>query len=231
MIVKVCGRREPDTLRAMNTAGADWIAFDCSPKAAQGTGSVSACATARAKRIGVFVNASAEFILHCVTAYALDGIELHGQETPGFCQILHELLPPGHLRPLLIKSFAISVPEDFTATYGYAPWCDCFLFDIRLSEGDLVAASLSEPAVPLCNAAELFGETPASLGNSSVSLPRLLHRYRGSTPFLLGGEMRPACLASLSVSPHPAWVGIDLGNHTELLPEVSLLLHGNTVEV
>ena len=43
------------------------------------------------KKVGVFVNATADYILQNVRKYALDFIQLHGNETPDFCKNLWKL--------------------------------------------------------------------------------------------------------------------------------------------
>lgn len=77
------------------------------------------------KKVGVFVNATKEYIQETAEAYGLDYIQLHGQESPSFCQKLKTLERP------LIKAFAVDKAFDFSVLEPYNGIVDYFLFDTK----------------------------------------------------------------------------------------------------
>lgn len=76
------------------------------------------------KRVGVFVNASREYILQMKEKYKLDMIQLHGDESPEFCASLRNHIP-------VMKVFCIENSSDFESTKRYEDSCDYFLFDTK----------------------------------------------------------------------------------------------------
>jgi len=108
--------------------GVDYVGFifyDKSPRfagdmPAENTGTIP-CGI---KKVGVFVNSSAEEIGRIVDRYGLDMVQLHGDETPGFCEEVKRFIP-------VMKAFSVSSPEDFQAIEKYAGTCDFFLFDTK----------------------------------------------------------------------------------------------------
>ena len=79
------------------------------------------------KKVGVFVNHSLEYIAAKVKRYQLALAQLHGDETPAFCQQLKNALPDLQL----VKVFRVSDDFDFTSLTPYKPYCDFFLFDTK----------------------------------------------------------------------------------------------------
>lgn len=85
------------------------------------------------KKVGVFVNASLDFILEKIKIHQLDLVQLHGQETPEFCQKLrvtcHSEQSEESLK--IIKVFSIKNEFDFRVLKDYEAVCDYFLFDTK----------------------------------------------------------------------------------------------------
>lgn len=77
------------------------------------------------EKVGVFVNESLEFILEKSQQYNLVTIQLHGSESPDFCQELKEK------SFTIIKAFSVDEEFDFSKTKKYEPFCDYFLFDTK----------------------------------------------------------------------------------------------------
>ena len=77
----------------------------------------------KCKRVGVFVDEDIEVVKKIAQDYALDYIQLHGNETPDYCALLK-----GHK---LIKAFNIATTEDFVKTKPYEGIVDYFLFDTK----------------------------------------------------------------------------------------------------
>jgi phosphoribosylanthranilate isomerase len=77
------------------------------------------------QKVGVFVNASLEEILDKIKQYDLQLVQLHGNESREFCDLLK------HINITIIKAFAVDDDFDFTAIYPYESVCDYFLFDTK----------------------------------------------------------------------------------------------------
>ena len=90
MIVKVCGMRQPENIRAVEQAGANWIGLICYDRSPRFVSSVPSYLPQHSKRIGVFVNEDYAGITHRAHELSLDYLQLHGKETPELCKKLHE---------------------------------------------------------------------------------------------------------------------------------------------
>ncbi len=91
---------------------------------------------AHIQKIGVFLNQTIDEILEKCLKYHLDGIQLHGEESPEYCLELHHLLAKSiSLKKIkIIKVFSIN--EDFEAeiltNYTSNPnICDFILLDTK----------------------------------------------------------------------------------------------------
>ena len=78
-------------------------------------------------KTGVFVNESLERILDHSKTYDLAALQLHGNETPQFCNSLHEL---GYI---IIKAFQVDERFNFSQLNAYEMSCDYYLFDTKTS--------------------------------------------------------------------------------------------------
>ena len=185
MIVKVCGMRQPENIRAVEQAGADWIGLICYDRSPRFVSSVPSYLPQHSKRIGVFVNEDYAGITHRAHELSLDYQQLHGKETPELSKKLHE---EGFR---LIKAFALRKASDLECTYAYAPYCDYFLFDTRC---------------------EGYGGSGKRFDWS------ILTGYKGETPFLLSGGIRPENAEAIRNFRHPRFAGIDLNSGFEIEP-------------
>ena len=96
------------------------------------------------KKVGVFVNASAEAILENVKKFNLDVVQLHGTESSDFIKNLNEKCQVERIRsPIEIsraepvevwKVFSIKDAFDFSTLDEYEPHVDKFLFDTKGKE-------------------------------------------------------------------------------------------------
>ena len=85
MIVKVCGMREPDNIRAVEQTGPDWMGFIFFPHSSRHVSLRPAYLPERCKRVGVFVNEVTPAILQKAEEFDLHYIQLHGTETSEQC--------------------------------------------------------------------------------------------------------------------------------------------------
>ena len=234
-IVKVCGMREPDNIRAVVALGIDLMGFIFWPKSSRyvermdSTPGSSAAEIARliptipCKRVGVFVDEDIETVRRIAADYALDYIQLHGSESPDYLRALREACSVygcATAAPLLIKAFNIATAEDLEQTAPYAGLADLFLFDTRTPSKAMGGSHLP-------------GGTGQKFDWSVLS------DYNGDTDFLLSGGIGPddaEALTSLlipadaptrSLSPLSTlhsplssthFLGIDLNSRFEIAP-------------
>lgn len=87
-------------------------------------------------KVGVFVDAPIKYILESITKYDLDGVQLHGNESPAYCKALREVkqgsndkFEQTHFD--IIKVFSIKDEFDFSVLQPFEKICDYFLFDTK----------------------------------------------------------------------------------------------------
>ena len=188
MIVKVCGMREAENIRAVEALGVDWMGFIFWEHSSRCVSQRPAYLPTRAKRVGVFVDAPLDVVCQRVEAFGLDVVQLHGSESPAF---LHDLRSLCDARLLIVKAFSIATRDDLLQTSFYEGLADYFLFDTK---------------------AQLVG------GNGRKFDWTVLAHYNGSTPFLLSGGIGPDDASRLSAFSHPRLAGIDLNSRFEAAP-------------
>lgn len=80
---------------------------------------------AKIKKVGVFVNETANEVLDKSSTYNLDTVQLHGNESPEMCEtVLQKGLQ-------VIKAFSIDESFDFNRTKAYHRIAHQFLFDTK----------------------------------------------------------------------------------------------------
>ena len=188
MIVKVCGMREAENIRAVEALGVDWMGFIFWEHSSRCVSQRPAYLPTRAKRVGVFVDAPLDVVCQYVEAFGLDVVQLHGSESPAYLRDLRNALAG---TVLIVKAFSIATRDDLLQTSLYEGLADFFLFDTK---------------------AQLVG------GNGRKFDWNVLAHYDGSTPFLLSGGIGPDDAARLSAFSHPRLAGIDLNSRFEAAP-------------
>ena len=126
MIIKTCGMRDADNIRAVSELRIDWMGFIFWAPSSRYVSEKPSFLPTRQKRVGVFVDARIEEVRSKADEYALDLIQLHGSESPAFCERLK-----GNSRQQLIKAFNIATQEDLEQTLSYEGLVDYFLFDTK----------------------------------------------------------------------------------------------------
>ena len=127
MKIKVCGLKDPENMQSLAELPVDMmgmIFYEKSPRCVneQDADKINALALTIPK-VGVFVNATLDVILDKVERFGLQLVQLHGQESPEFCQILSET----GIR--IIKAFQIKTTDDLRICRFYEDYCNYFLFD------------------------------------------------------------------------------------------------------
>ncbi len=128
-LLKICGLKFPANIREVLGTKPDFIGLIFYPPSSRFVGHLLQPDWVKglggSKKVGVFVNATEAVILQTAEDYGLDLIQLHGQESPAFCQSLHE-------KGLsLIKVFAVNSAFDFDKLIPYQDRVDYFLFDTQ----------------------------------------------------------------------------------------------------
>ncbi len=124
-IFKVCGMREVSNIRALEALEITWMGMIFFQKSPRHVVNPVPKENDTIQRIGVFVNASSEYIDRKIKMHDLNGIQLHGVENREDCQEIKD-------RGLItIKAFSVDESFDFAILKAYHDACDYFLFDTK----------------------------------------------------------------------------------------------------
>jgi len=124
LLVKVCGLTVPDNLLAVDALKPDMVGlifYDGSPRCV----TVPGMPHTDAKRVGVFVDEHPDTILRIASDFALDCIQLHGNEPLRTLAILHGKGFP------LIKAIPVGDGINHFLIKAMEPYCSYFLLDTR----------------------------------------------------------------------------------------------------
>ena len=127
MRVKVCGITQEEQLNALPEVGATFAGFIFYPKSPRYV--LRHMTTSQIKKenninkVGVFVNASMDEVLQMVDECRLHMVQLHGDETPRFCEKIADYIS-------VVKAFRVSETENLGwRIKEYMDVCDMFMFD------------------------------------------------------------------------------------------------------
>ncbi len=126
MIVKVCGMRDANNIRAVEALGISWMGFIFWPKSSRYVSELPSYMPERCKRVGVFVDADIAEILGKTDSFGLDIIQLHGKETPKICSMLRQTTGK-----MVIKALNIASDDDLLLAKDYDGVVDYLLFDTK----------------------------------------------------------------------------------------------------
>ncbi|MFM7427931.1 MAG: phosphoribosylanthranilate isomerase [Elainella sp.] len=196
--VKICGITQPDQGQAIAQLGATALGFICVPQSPRYVTPVQIRTVVEAlqpefgsvSRIGVFVDASLAEIQQVVEQGDLTGVQLHGSESPQFCQQLRALFP----QLTLIKAFRVRDAATLAQTQAYQTLVDALLLDAFH---------------PAAHAGE-YG------GTGHTIAWEMLNQFRPNCNWFLAGGITPdnLHLALNWVQPQ----GIDVSSGVELAP-------------
>ncbi|MCU0468562.1 MAG: phosphoribosylanthranilate isomerase [Arcicella sp.] len=133
MRLKVCGMRDAENIRQLLALQPDFMGFIFYEKSSRFVGEdldedLLKSFPHTTRKVGVFVNATASYILENYKKYNLDYVQLHGEELPDFCRNLK-------LKGVnIIKAFSVDENFYFGKLQNYKPYCDFFLFDTKGAE-------------------------------------------------------------------------------------------------
>ena len=128
MKIKVCGNTLPQQVNALDEIGVTFAGFIFYPKSPRYMAqkiSPEKMRQIKGKiiKVGVFVNPAYEELMKTVEDYRLDMVQLHGDESPKFCDKIADYIS-------VIKAFRLSDNDSILhMTQQYADVCDFFMFD------------------------------------------------------------------------------------------------------
>ncbi|MCA1994978.1 MAG: phosphoribosylanthranilate isomerase [Coleofasciculus sp. S288] len=166
MRVKICGITKPEQGQAIAQLGATALGFICvqtSPRYVT-PGQIRAVVEqllVSVDRVGVFANATIEEICEIVAEAGLSAVQLHGSESPEFCEMLRKSLP----KLEMIKALRVKTSECLNQAVTYASCVDTLLLDAYHPH--------------------LLGGTGKTIDWIT------LQRFRPSVPWLLAGGLTP----------------------------------------
>ena len=126
MIIKVCGITQQNQYKAIARLSVEMIGFNFYPKSKRYLEQPISNSEKvyLSKNVGVFVNPAKDEVLRRAKIHNLDFIQLHGDESPEFCQKLSNHYP-------IIKAFGIDTEFDMQVIEAYQNSCQYFLFDTK----------------------------------------------------------------------------------------------------
>jgi phosphoribosylanthranilate isomerase len=125
--IKICGLREKENIRQILELQPDFVGFIFYEKSPRNVGNdlnLDGLNFGKTKKVGVFVDASADFIFEKIEKYGLEIVQLHGSETPDFCAKIRR-------NSLIFKAFGVDSTFDFEKILPYKNVVDYFLFDTK----------------------------------------------------------------------------------------------------
>lgn len=128
MKIKVCGMTQVEQVNALNDLNIDFIGFifyEKSPRFVLNHLKEIDIKNIKGsfKKVGVFVNASEDFIFQKIKNCGLDLVQLHGDESPEFCKTISSEKP-------VIKAFGVNDKDDLERKVNdYFDVVDYFMFD------------------------------------------------------------------------------------------------------
>ena len=127
MRVKVCGMTQVQQIEHLPSLGVSFAGFIFYPKSPRFVLRHLTTDTIRKQnifnKVGVFVNASVEHVLQMVDECRLHMVQLHGDETPKYCEKIADYIS-------VVKAFRIAPGDNIEwKIKDYMEVCDMFLFD------------------------------------------------------------------------------------------------------
>lgn len=212
MIIKVCGMREPENIRAVEELGVDMIGFIFVPQskryvrmissnagilpdyADERQNETSAAGKKAPLRVGVFVDDMPQNIITRIYNYNLDYVQLHGDESAVMIDNLRRSVDPDiHKGLKIIKAISVASENDVKRWREYEGHADMLLFDTKGDEAG---------------------------GNGRHFDWELLNAYDGNIPFLLSGGIDIDDALEIRKIKHPMFAGVDINSRFETEPAV-----------
>lgn len=128
MKIKVCGLKDPENINSVSALSPDYMGFICydlSPRFILNLPShVLEALPASVDKTAVFVNETKETIDILIEQFGFNAIQLHGNESPEFCQSFRNKVK-------VLKAFGMDEDFDFNQLSAYSNSVDFFMFDTK----------------------------------------------------------------------------------------------------
>ncbi|MGB5463086.1 MAG: phosphoribosylanthranilate isomerase [Aureibaculum sp.] len=161
MKLKVCGMKYQDNMNQVALLQPDYLGFIFYDGSSRFFDGVMPQLSKKISKVGVFVNASLQNIIEKIRKYDLQAVQLHGEESPVFCEKLKKQCADQSKEVVkIIKVFSIKEEFNFDILRPYEAVCDYFLFDTK-------------------------GKLPG--GNGYAFNWKVLRDYPSTTPYFLSG--------------------------------------------
>ena len=121
MIIKVCGIKEQSNYNQIADLGIDMIGLNFYKPSKRYIGSGTLSKRKEELRVGIFVQEEIDVVIAKSKEHQLDFVQLHGDETPQFCEQISSEIP-------IIKVFRVDENFDWKITDEYQK-STYFLFD------------------------------------------------------------------------------------------------------
>ncbi|MFM7558984.1 phosphoribosylanthranilate isomerase [Cylindrospermopsis raciborskii] len=186
MRIKICGITQLQQSLAITQLGATALGFICVPSSPRYV-SIEQINLATSyipdhiDKIGVFANSTIFEITKVVSSSSLTGVQLHGDETPLFCEELRQALPNIEL----IKAFRVRSWEQLETTPNFTGCVDTFLLDAYHPQQ--------------------LGGTGKTLDW------QVLQSFRPSLPWFLAGGLTPDNVLTALTQIHPDGIDLSSG--------------------
>jgi len=168
-LIKVCGLKS--NAPAVIALQPDYIGFIFFKGSARYYEGLPPEVPSAIKKVGVFVNHSTAEVLEKLDQFGLAVIQLHGDESVGYCQELRSALTrQEHKETQIWKAFGVGPAFDFTRIEAYLKNIDGVLLDTK----------------------------GALRGGNGVPFDwELLNRYTANKPIILSGGIGPESIAAI----------------------------------
>ena len=193
-LVKICGLKTGDALRAALDGGADLVGlvfFPASPRnlTLEEARPLADASRGRAKIVALMVDPADDFIEEVVSAIRPDLLQLHGSETPArVAEVKRRFGVP------VMKAVKVETARDVEAALEYAGVADRILFDAKAPK-------------------DLLGALP---GGNGLSFDwQVLEPVQGKLEFMLSGGLTVETVTTAIRSTRPWAVDVSSGVETD----------------
>lgn len=125
---KICGMKETDNIIDVGAFYPNYMGFIFYKKSPRCFNGIIPEINSSIKKVGVFVDETIANIIEKVTMHDFKAIQLHGDETPDYCEMLRAEVGESIE---IIKAFSVGSDFDFQITAAFGTSCDYFLFDTK----------------------------------------------------------------------------------------------------
>lgn len=125
MKFKICGISDFRNIKDVSELNPDYMGFIFWEKSLRYINNSTPNLTNDIKKTGVFVDQSIDYIKNKIKEHNLQAVQLHGKETPDYCDLINQLGVE------TIKAFSVGEGFNFKYLKSYEKYCNFYLFDTK----------------------------------------------------------------------------------------------------